>query len=116
MASDRAKRVMARYRSLQDRGVEQGVESVVYRPLGGKERTIDAIVTRKPAEPIGGGASSPVIELDVLNDTTLGIASATINRGGDLIDVAEVRGQAAGSRQLNRILGQDGDWLTIEAR
>jgi len=107
MASDRAKRELAAYK-------RQGrTEAVVYRPAGGTARTIDALVRRGRREQ-AVNATKAGIEIAVLNDATLGIAPASMNKGSDQVDVAERFGGSPQSRRFTEIVEQDADWATLE--
>lgn len=80
---------------------ELGVE-IVYRPLGGAERTIRAIVRRRGVEARieAGGVWKRITEIHVANDATIGIADADVDFGGDEVEVAPRAGGPARRLQL----------------
>lgn len=93
-------------------------EYVIYRPSGGRPRTIRAIVERNPPELLVGAdhARSLVFRIRVTNDAVTGIASDTIDTGGDHIDVAARLGQAKATRTITQLLSHDARVMVIEAR
>lgn len=79
-------------------------------------RIIDAIVDRNPIAPTPAGTDSPSLLLWVDNDSTTGISSAEINRGGDRIEVAQTLGKTKVQRNINRIIRETTGFLQIEVR
>lgn len=79
-------------------------------------RIINAIVDRNPIAAAAGGTPSPELLVWVDNDSTTGISSAEINRGGDRILVAQVIGKTAVQRVINRIVRETVGFLQIEVR
>lgn len=65
-------------------------ESITYTPSGGSPRTITALVDRNPLEELSelGAVLVPAVEIEVLDNATTGIDSATLNVGGDTVTVA----------------------------
>jgi len=63
-------------------------ETVVYRPLGGRPRSIEAVVDRQPPAPIEGapGGVRPTMVIVVKNDEQEGIGSREIDTGGDRVE------------------------------
>lgn len=117
MASDRAKRQMAAWK-------RQGrAEEIDYRPGGmpaeGEDdnaRTIDAVVDRTSPEDVMS-ARAPGMRVTVLNDADDGIATAgdeQIDRGADLLEIAELVGGEPVARGIQRIIKQDADFVTLE--
>ena len=70
-------------------------ESIIYEPSGGSQRTIDAMVDRSPLDEMAEVQQLlvPNVVIEVRNHATLGIASATLNVGGDRVKVALWEGQ-----------------------
>lgn len=93
-------------------------ESATYYKRGGSARTISAVVVRESfaVNPDDGKTITPVFEVHVSNDDTLGIASSEINIGGDMIGFAVRVGQPASRRSITRILGHDEGMLILECR
>jgi len=89
-------------------------ETVVYRPVGGDSRQIQAVVDRDaPAEAAGNNATGLPLRLTVLNDGSLGVSSAELDRGGDGFDVPELPGRATARRLVVRVESADDDWLML---
>jgi hypothetical protein len=65
-------------------------EWVTYVPRSGASRRIRAVVTRSEWLPLPGaeGGSQPPMDVLVKNDAAAGIASETVDTGGDRIEVA----------------------------
>lgn len=93
-------------------------ESVVYRPLGGSSRTINAVVIRQLAELISDDENRvvPVFEVHVINETCTGISTAELNLGGDRIDIAERVGKTPLPRSIVQIIDQDEGMLVLQCR
>jgi hypothetical protein len=106
MASDRAKREMARLEAL---GL---TETVSYMTGNEDARAISACVDRQAATPMMQGV---VFEnqVCVLNDPLLGIDAANMDVGSDRIELAERVGGTAKARGIQRIISQDADFLTL---
>ena len=79
-------------------------------------RLINAIVDRNPIAHAAGGTPSPELMVWVDNDSTTGISSAEINRGGDRLLVAQVIGKTAVQRTIQRIVRETVGFLQIEVR
>jgi len=64
-------------------------ESIVYRPLAGKPRSVEAVVDRQPPAPIDGspGGIRPAMIVVVRNDEQTGIGSREIDTGGDRMEI-----------------------------
>jgi len=89
--------------------------TVVYKPAGGSDRTIDAIVTRlTPGKNADGHTFTPVTVICVLNDSTDGIASDEINIGTDRIEYSVRHGQATQERAIHKITHHDEGILRLE--
>ena len=111
MASQDAKDLLARMVSHP----AQQTEQVIYRPNGGKDREITALVDRTGSDSIGG-PSRPVFLVTAVNDRLDGISAAEIDRGGDKIAVDEKYGEGdPQDRNIGRMSFQDPDWITVES-
>lgn len=66
-----------------------GAERVVYKPAGGPEREVWAIVDRMPGERhfASDRAKQARLSLTVVNDGAVGISTATYSAGGDTVAV-----------------------------
>lgn len=93
-------------------------ESVVYVPVGGVERTINAIVRRvsNSLVPPTNAYAGPAITITVLNNATTGISSSEIDVGKDNIKVAQRPGLTQQSRPIARIVSVDDVHMTLEVR
>lgn len=93
-------------------------ESITYHPAVGADRAISALVYRNgPAdlESVPTGMSE-VMEIEVLNDATSGIASSEINTGGDFLTVAARLSGATTRRRITRIISQDSEMIRLEVQ
>lgn len=71
-------------------------ESITYRKAQtGATRTINALVFRIGPQIRGTQRVQQVVQLQVVNDATLGISSAELNIGGDKVTLAPRSGKAA---------------------
>jgi len=91
---------------------DEFAEEITYTPKGGAAKVIKALVNRKRIDPAYEDAGRILLnqfEIFIANDETFGIAS--INKGGDLVSLAEFIGGAAIDWVVADILGQDeGVW------
>lgn len=87
-------------------------EVITYTPKGGVAKTIKAIVDRQrvsPASEDGGRTLLNDLEIQIANDATYGVT--LINKGFDVVAVAEIEGGANKNYTVADILGQDpGMW------
>jgi hypothetical protein len=90
-------------------------ESLTYRPSGGAAVVIDALVSRKPPETFQSGAA-PIIHVTVLNDSSLGISTATLKPGVDGLDVAEKLGGTPVTRIIAETVSQDPEFVEVLCR
>jgi hypothetical protein len=92
-----------------------GVEQLTYRPRTGSARRIRAIVTRLGGEGLPGisGGSTATFNILVQNDATKGIDSATMDTGGDQIDVAPNLGEPPKSFRIAEILNHDAGLILL---
>jgi len=85
-------------------------ESILYRPNGGTNRTITALVRRAAPEAVAGPGSgrltATVITITVVNDAIDGIENSGINIGGDKVDVAVREGETPRTLNIARLLKQ----------
>lgn len=90
-------------------------EDITYTPKGGVGKVIKALVDRKRIDPASEDAGRILInqcEIFIANDTVSGIAS--INKGGDLVSLAEVVGRPQIDWVVTDILAQDeGAWQLL---
>jgi hypothetical protein len=93
------------------------VETITYEPAGGGSREISAVVDRRQAEPMDGlsGGTRPQVELVVRNDATAGIASSSVDTGGDKVQVALRRGDTAQTLRIVDLVNQDAAMIRIRA-
>jgi hypothetical protein len=91
---------------------DEFAEKITYTPKGGSVKVIKALVNRKRIDPASEDAGRVLLnqcEIFIANDETAGVAS--INKGGDLVSLAEVLDQATVDWVVADILGQDeGAW------
>lgn len=80
-------------------------------------RSIDVIISRDGYETAPDTATeTPVFEVQVVNDSTLGISSSELNVGGDKLTFAERVGMTATERTITRLVGHDEGMLILECR
>ena len=93
-------------------------ETVTYYPAGGSSRSIQAVIVRKEVEAMAGfsDVNNPVAIMQVANDSTRGIASFEIDRGGDEIEYSYKLGKTAQRRKITRLTEIDYAWLELEVR
>lgn len=92
-------------------------ESVTYKPSGGSDRAISAIIVRNPPEQVdnpGGRTRANKLSIRVKNNATDGIASTEIDTGGDRINVAPRYGGTAVEMTF-RLVSHDPAWVVLEA-
>lgn len=90
-------------------------EDITYTPKGGAAKVIKAVVSRKRIDPASEDAGRVLLnqcEIFIANDETAGITS--INKGGDLVSLAEVIGGPLIDWVVADILAQDeGVWQLL---
>lgn len=93
-------------------------ESVVYYTRDGVARCFDAVVIREALAilPEDGDHVTPVFEVHVTNDATLGISSDELNLGGDSLAFATRVGLERTRRTITKLLGHDEGMLVLECR
>jgi hypothetical protein len=100
-------------------------EDVTYNPVtptpANPVRSIRAVVTRQPPQPhpAMGDYVQPKMLIQVANDATLGISSATLDTGGDTITVAYRIGGSTGDYRIAIPQGReshDAGMLLLELR
>lgn len=94
---------------------DEFAEDITYTPKGGVAKVIKAVVNRKRIDPASEDAGRILInqcEIFIANDAVSGIAS--INKGGDLVSLAEVIGGPLVNWVVADILAQDeGVWQLL---
>jgi hypothetical protein len=101
--------------------LQQMGETVIYRPNGGRPRSIEMILDRNPPEPIEEipEALAPRIVGTALNDERLGISSgraAAIDTGGDAVDVTVRVGGEVTTRPITKVLRHDEAVIEVAIR
>ena len=79
-------------------------------------RPINAVVLREQITSLDGDNVSPVWQIHVANDSTLGISSSELDLGGDQIELPPRDGKAAIRRTITQLLIQDHGMLVLECR
>lgn len=99
-------RQMAEYKT------KEWTELVTYHPYGGKPRTIDALIDRGQ---VANEMNVLVQEfiVTVLNDEIKGVAPQVMDRGADNVEIAERHGATPVTKQIQRIVEQDEEWVTL---
>lgn len=94
---------------------DEFAEDITYTPKGGVAKVIKAVVNRKRIDPASEDAGRILInqcEIFIANDAVSGIAF--INKGGDLVSLAEVIGGPQIDWVVADILAQDeGVWQLL---
>ena len=87
-------------------------ETVVYHPYDGKARSIDALVNR---DQMMDALNTQMVEVHVtvMNDQIYGIVPHLMDRGADQLEVAERHGGDLETREIQRIISQDEEWVTL---
>lgn len=97
-------------------------EAVVYTPsnpsASNPKRTINAVIQRNPPAPLRAAPDyiGPRMIVQVANDATLGISSASLDTGGDTITVAYRIGATPIACKLPHPAAMDAAMLTFELR
>ena len=93
-------------------------EPVEYFKRDGVARCINAVVIREALAilPEDGDHVTPLFEVHVTNDETLGISSDELNLGGDSIALATRVGLESTRRTITKLLGHDEGMLVLECR
>lgn len=96
-------------------------EIVIYRPNGGRPRSIQMILDRNPPEPVEEvpGVVAPRIIGSALNDERLGISShraTEIDTGGDAVDVAVRVGGEVTTRPITKVIRHDEAVIEVAIR
>lgn len=94
---------------------DEFAEEITYTPKGGVAKVIKAVVNRKRIDPASEDAGRILLnqcEIFIANNETAGIMS--INKGGDLVSLAEVIGGPLIGWVVADILAQDeGAWQLL---
>jgi hypothetical protein len=92
--------------------IEEFAEEITYTPKGGDAKVIKAVVNRKRIDPAYEDAGRVLLsqcEIFIANDQTAGVTA--INKGQDLVTLAEVIGDSTINWVVADILAQDeGMW------
>lgn len=93
-------------------------ETIIYYPAGGGSREIKGIVERGEVADLVeiSDVTAPVAKIKVANDSTKGVASFEINRGGDQVGYSYMLGNSAQRRPITRVLSIGYAWLILEVR
>ena len=91
-------------------------ESIVYKPAGGGEREIVAIVDRNPNINNAPHGISLAMSITIANNSTTGISSSEVDTGGDKVTLAVREGETAQDRLIKSITSQDCNMMTLEIR
>lgn len=100
---------------IRDLAANDAAESATYTPGTGSPRTIKMYVRRISADPYRH-IPAPVIQVTVVNDSTSGISSSSINVGVDRLTCAERVGETAAARYIHRIVQQNPACMVLELR
>lgn len=88
------------------------VETIIYHPNDGEPRPIDALVDRTPVTDVMNIAM-PLFHITVMNDQIHGIAPQLMDIGVDELEVTERHGTELQKRQIQQIVEQDEEWITL---
>ena len=107
MANVRWKAIWARYETLEL------TETVVYVPLDGRSRDLQALVDREGDVEMAGAQGARML-ITVLNDPLLGVDVVNdLHPGRDRIKVALIRGRTRTERTILKIHPGDDDGQTV---
>jgi len=95
-----------------------GAEWITYRPRTGAARRIRAVVTRSEWIALPGveGGSRPPFGVLVKNDATNGIDSATVDTGGDELDIAPNVGEPPKAFRPAEIMNHDAGLMFLKVQ
>jgi len=90
-------------------------ETIYYKPAGGDDREIEAVVDRNPPVTVPGTSGiTPSMRITVINNSTTGIASDEVNLGGDQVKLAVRLGDTAEYRPIIALVSHDTGFVTVE--
>jgi len=94
-----------------------GTEMVTYFPVSGTVRRIKAVVTRSGPENLPGmeAGGLPAFEILVRNHATKGIASDTVDTGGDKIEFAKNVDERPKVMRITEIINHDAGLMLLAA-
>lgn len=94
-----------------------GAEMVTYFPAAGISRRIKAVISRSGPEnqPGVSGGSLPAFEVLCKNDSAEGIASDSVDTGGDKIECAKRLDERPKTMRITEILNQDAGLILLSA-
>lgn len=95
-----------------------GTEWITYHPRSAAARRIQAVISRMDPEALPGvsGGSRPRLEVLVLNDADNGVASETIDTGGDHLDAALLVGETPRRLRVTEIINHDAGTMLLLAQ
>lgn len=95
-----------------------GAETVTYFPITAASRRIKAVISRAAPEntPDIRGGSLPAFEVLVKNDSADGIASESIDTGGDKIECAKRVDERPKVMRITGILNHDAGLILLSAK
>jgi len=79
-------------------------------------RPINAVVLREQITSLDGDTVSPVWQIHVANDSSLGISSVELDLGGDQIEFPPRDGKEAARKTITQLTVQDHGMLVLECR
>ncbi len=93
-----------------------GGQTIVYTPRGGADRSIEAVVDYPGPEEIrrGTGGARPHVEILVRNNSTTGVGSREVDRGGDKVTLPVRYGRSAITLRIVGLISQDEAMLTLD--
>jgi len=94
-----------------------GSEVITYFPAGGAARRIKAVISRSSPDDMPGidGGSVPMFTVLVKNDSDDGIASESVDTGGDKITCARRVAERPASMRLLQIINHDAGMVLLAA-
>ena len=94
-----------------------GAETVTYFPAAGAGLRIKAVISRRGPEnqPGVSGGSLPAFEVLVKNDSAEGIASGSLDTGGDKIECAKRVDQRPKVLRITEIINHDAGLVLLAA-
>jgi len=94
-----------------------GAEMVTYFPATGSARRIKAVITRTGPANLPGvdDGSLPAFSVLVKNDTESGIASQSVDTGGDKIECAKRMAERPKMLRITEVIGHDAGLMLLAA-
>lgn len=93
-------------------------ETVIYRPVGRRPRTIHAVVQRQPPEALADAPSGKAawFTVEARNDERDGIPARLLDTGGDRLDVADREGGTPRTRRITLLESQDAGMVRVRVQ